>query len=49
MNIIMKLDSFETIKQYFKNGLGITVLPGIVVTNETQTGKLMIVHSLQPS
>lgn len=49
MNIIIKSDSFETIKQYFKNVFSVILLPSIVVTNETQSGELMIVHSLLPS
>lgn len=39
---IMEFDSLEAIKQCVKNGLGITLLPRIVVDKEIQSGELVM-------
>ncbi|WPC43750.1 LysR family transcriptional regulator [Clostridium sp. JS66] len=41
-NTIMEFSSLEAIKQCVKNGLGITLLPRIVVDKELQNGELVI-------
>lgn len=42
VNTIMEFSSLEAIKQFIKNGLGITLLPSIVVHNEIQRGELVM-------
>lgn len=42
MNTIMEFSSIEAIKQCVKNGLGITLLPSIVVDKEIQRGELVM-------
>jgi len=39
---IMEFNSLDVIKQCVKNGLGITLLPRIVVNNEIQSGELVM-------
>jgi len=47
-NMIMEFGSIESIKQCVKNGLGVSLLPGIAVTGELGRGELLALSWVGP-